>query len=100
MRYTGLFLLGFWLIADGVVGIFKLHFFYDRMILSGLELSSGIVLLLSTIKVKPREFGILLLAVWLLIGGGITLFKFTFPNSSMVLAMIGVAAGLLMVFRK
>ncbi len=100
MRYTGLFLLGLWLIADGAVDFFKLHFLYDRMVLSGLEISSGVILLLSAIKVKPREFGILLLAIWLLIGGGITLFNFTFPNSSMTLAIIGGAAGLLLIFRK
>ena len=100
MRSTGLFLLGLWLIAGGVVDFFNLHFLYDQMVLSGLEISSGIVLLLSAIKEKPREFGILLLAVWLLIGGGITLFKFTFPNSSMTLAIIGGAAGLLLIIRK
>ena len=100
MRYTGLLLLGFWLIAHGVVDTFQLNFSYDRMVFSGLAGCSGIFLLLSSIKVKPREFGILLLAVWLLIGSVITLFKLTFPHAQETLAIIGGVAGLLLIIRK
>ena len=100
MRNAGLLLLGIWLIAHGVVDIFKLHFPYDRVVLSGLVVCSGIFLLLGSIKMKPREFGILLLGVWLLIGGVITLFKLTFPHSHETQAIIGGVAGLLLIIRK
>lgn len=100
MRNFGLFLLGVWLIAQGFIEVFKVSFSYDRIILASLALSSGLLLLLSVIKTIPREFGIFLLAVWLVMSSGLILFDLTFPHSSIVLSIIGIIAGLMLIFRK
>ncbi len=100
MRYFGLFLLGVWLIAQAVLEVFKVKFSYDQVLLSSMAFSSGVFLLLSVFKTIPREFGLFLLAVWLLMNSGMFLLELTFPYSTVVLSVIGGIAGLMLIFRK
>lgn len=43
----------------------------------------------------PKNLGMLLLGVWLIAMGVSSLFTISFPNSDSILAVLGIAAGVL-----
>lgn len=100
MHNLGLQLLGIWLLAQAAVGLFALHFSHDKMILAALALSAGSVLLVDAISSRLANIGLLLLAFWLLINSSLFLFKFSFPASELIMAIIGAVAGLLLILKK
>ena len=100
MKNLGLLLLGIWLIAQSVIGLFKLHFIYDQMLLAALALSAGIVLLVNAISSRLGNIGLFMVAVWLLVNSCMFIFKLTFPAREMVMAIIGAVAGLLLILKK
>ena len=48
----------------------------------------------------PRNLGILLLAIWLIIGNLFPLLHINFPSMGIVLPLIAAAAGLLLLLRQ
>ena len=100
MKHSGLFLLALWLITDAVLDLTKLHFPYQKLVMPGLALSSGIVLLLSVIKSRFGDIGLLLLSIWLILHSCIKLFHVTFLYSDMTLAILAIVSGLFLIIRK
>lgn len=46
----------------------------------------------------PNNLGMLLLSVWLITSGMMTLLRFTFPHSGIVMATLAVATGVVILF--
>ena len=44
----------------------------------------------------PTNLGMLLLAVWLIVGGALILFQISFPSAPVILAVLAIAAGILL----
>lgn len=99
MKNLGLLILAVWLITQGVLDLTKLHFPYDKLILSIVALVAGLVLLIYVIKTKLSDVGLLLLGVWLVLRSSLYLFHLSFPYSDMTIAIIGVVSGGLLLIR-
>ena len=100
MKYYGLLLLGIWLITRSLLDLFNFHFSYDRNVLAWLALTAGVLLSVYELKAKLESIGTLLLGIWLIIGAAMILFKFTFPSSQLIMAILAALAGLLLIVRK
>ena len=100
MKYYGLLLLGIWLITHSLLDLFNFHFSYDRIVLAWLALTAGVLLSVYELKAKLESIGTLLLGIWLIIGATMILFKFTFPSSQLIMAILASLAGLLLIVRK
>ena len=48
----------------------------------------------------PKNLGMLLLAIWLILTGLIELFKFSFSGLPMSMAILALAAGILILLRR
>ena len=100
MKYYGLLLLGIWLITRSLLDLFNFHFSYDRIVLAWLALTAGVLLSVYELKARLESIGTLLLGIWLIIGAAMILFKFTFPSSQLIMAILASLAGLLLIVRK
>ena len=100
MKNTGLFIMALCLIAQGLLSLTKLHFAYEKQILSSVALCAGIVILLHGIKTRLGDIGLLLLSLWLILRSSLFLFHYTFPYSDVTLAILAIVAGLLLMIRK
>ena len=100
MKHYGLLLLGIWLIARSLLDLLNAHFSYDKILLACIALAAGIFLSAYEFKTKLESIGTLLLGIWLIIGAAMVLFKFTFPSSQIILAILAMLAGLLLIVRK
>ncbi len=100
MKHYGLLLLGIWLISHHLLQLISFHFSHDKFLLTCIALTAGILLLVHELRAKLESIGTLLLGLWLIIGASITLFKFSFPSSQLVMAILASLAGLLLIIRK
>lgn len=100
MKYYGLLLLGIWLITRSSLELFDLHFSYDNIVMACIALAAGVLLCVHELKAKLESIGIVLLGIWLIISAAMTLFKFTFPSSQLIMAILASLAGLLLIVRK
>lgn len=100
MKNTGLFLMALWLIVQGILSLTKLHFPYEKHILSSVALCAGIVILLHGVKTRMGDIGLLLLSLWLILRSCLLLFHFTFPYSDVTLAILAIVAGFFLIIRK
>ena len=100
MKYYGLLLLGIWLIARSVLDLLNMHFSYDKILLACIALTAGVFLSVYELKAKLESIGTLLLGIWLIIGAAMLLFKFSFPSSQLIMAILALLAGLLLIVRK
>jgi hypothetical protein len=100
LRVTGLLLLAFWLIVEGLLSLTGLHFPYEKIILAVLAFASGLFLLLDMFLSRLGNIGLLLLSIWLLINSTMVLFHYHFPYSQAILACLGIGAGLLLIVRR
>jgi hypothetical protein len=48
----------------------------------------------------PKNLGMLLLAIWLILTGLIELLHFTFSGLPIIMAILAIAAGVLILFRR
>jgi len=48
----------------------------------------------------PRNLGTILLAIWLILVGILPLLKISFPSQDILLALLGIAAGVLLLLRR
>lgn len=103
----GLILLGIWLILTGLLPLLNINFPASATLLALLAIAAGILLLLplrgtrlSKSKNLSANLGILLLAIWLILTGLLPLLNLTFPASGTILALLAVAAGVLLLFRR
>ncbi len=100
MKYFGLLLLGIWLIARSLLDLLNVHFSYDKIVLACIALAAGVFLTVYELRAKLESIGVLLLGVWLIIGAAMVLFKFTFPSSQLIMAILASLSGLLLILRK
>ena len=94
-RHPGTLLLSIWLIAIGLLPLLNLHFPASDTILALLALAAGVWLLFGPVRQSGR-LGPLLLAVWLTATGLLSLLSISFPASSVILALLAIAAGVML----
>lgn len=100
MKYTALMLIACWLIAGAVLDLSHWHFNYQKQVLASVALGAGVILLLSLIKDRFKDIGLLLLAIWLILMNCLQLFHWSLPQSGMVGAILAIVAGILLLLRK
>lgn len=100
MKNIGLLLLGIWLVALALFDLTHWHFSYQNVMLAALALTAGIVVLLSVIKARFSDIGLLLLSIWLILRGCMQLFHVTFPHSALIADVLAIASGIFLILRK
>jgi hypothetical protein len=91
-----MFVLAIWLVAQGLVSLFRVNNPTMLLALPILAILSGVLLLLRIRDSKPTvNLGFLLLSVWLILTGMIPLLNVGSLEISLVLAVLGLAAGIL-----
>lgn len=111
MRGAGFILLGIWLILYGLQQLFNVHFTGEGVVLGILALAAGVLLLFEGRPVAGGERrrgrwglnvgpGILLLAIWLILWGLLTLFGFTFQYEPLLMGILALAAGVVLLIRR
>ena len=94
-------LLSIWLIATGLMTLVGLSFTHSGTILSVIAIAAGVFLLVGDSSAKASSrMGSILLAVWLIVGGIMVLFGITFVHSGLILAGLGVVAGILLLLHR
>jgi hypothetical protein len=93
---AGLVIMAVWLIIKGLAELFRLTFTGMDLILPLVAIFAGVLLLLrirdSSMSVN---LGFLLLSVWFILTGLIPLLGVSFPELYFVMAILGLAAGIL-----
>jgi hypothetical protein len=94
-------LLGTWLVVSGLVILGGLHFSASGTVLSVLGIVTGILFLLAdrSENLWPR-LGDILLGAWLIAGGLLPLLHLRFDGRGVLLAVLGVAAGVIILIRR
>ena len=97
MQNLGWILLAIWLIATGLISLLGINFPGGNILLGILALAAGVLMLLGyrTLKFKGN-LGMLLLGIWLVITGLVSLLNFNFPALGVVLTILAIAAGVLL----
>ena len=110
----GILVLSIWLIVTAVLLLAKISFANQRMILAGLAVAAGVLLLLRQGGMFTKlgwllllsqggmsaNLGWLLLSVWLAVQGAMVLFSLSFNQSGIIMAVLGLAAGVLILLRR
>ena len=101
MQNLGWILLVIWLIATGFIGLLGIHIPGGDTVLGLLAIAAGVVMLLGYRKLKFKgNLGLLLLGIWLILTGLVSLLNFNFPALGIVLAILAVAAGVLLLLNR
>ena len=99
-KYTGLVLLGIWLVLQGLEGIFDFYVPHEDKILPFINLFAGLILSGYCIKLKHGDIGLFLLGCWATLNSGLFLFHYSFQYSSIIVQVLGVAAGIMLILKK
>lgn len=99
MKYLGLFLLAIWLLLQGAGYLLKITFPLEGKILPGVNIAAGILLLLTILKIKHGNIGILFLGFWSVLNSSLFLFNITFNYSNIIVHVCGIVAGVLLIFK-
>jgi hypothetical protein len=99
-RHLGVLLLGVWLVLRGIIPLINLNFTGLSLIMGILALLAGVFILVSQVREKRRGLGYLLLAIWLLLFGALSVFTFSFQYQALVLAILAIGAGILILIRR
>ena len=92
----GLILLAIWLVVQGLVGLFDIGFEGLDVILVVLAMAAGAVLLIALIPGGiGGNIGLLLLGIWLVVRGLVSLLDIGIGFLGTLLALVAVAAGVL-----
>jgi len=92
-KNLGMFLLGIWLILEGLLPLLRITIPFSDAILALLAVAAGVVILLRPVKPTSRP-GVLLLGIWLIATGLLPLFRVNIPASDILLALLAIAAGI------
>jgi len=92
----GMFLLAIWLILTGLVSLNVFTIPSGEIILAVIAIVTGILIFLEIRAVPGKNLGRLLLAIWLILMGLISLLSITFPASAIVMGVIALVAGVLL----
>jgi hypothetical protein len=97
MKRWGIILLSIWLILTGLLTLLSLSFAESGIVLAVLALVAGILLILGESKTKFRgSVGTLLLSIWLIAQGGLSLLNVNFTGKGIVMTVLAIAAGILL----
>ncbi len=101
MQNLGWILLAIWLIVTGLISLFGISLPGGDILLGILALAAGVLMLLGyrTLKFKGN-LGMLLLGIWLVVTGLVSLLNFNFPALGVLLAILAVAAGVLLLLKR
>jgi hypothetical protein len=95
----GIILLGIWLVAQGLVSLIGITFQGRDVILALLALAAGVLLLIGSHRWRSN-LGTILLGIWLILTGLLPLTGFTFNGLGVLMALLGIAAGVLLLLRR
>jgi hypothetical protein len=94
-------LLGTWLILTGLVHLGGVSFPKSSIILAVLGIVTGILFFIANSSEKiGTQIGSILLGAWLVAGGLVSLFHVRFTGSGVILAVLGVAAGVMVLISR
>jgi hypothetical protein len=100
-RNLGIILLAIWLILEGLLGLFGFHFSGEGIVLGIIAIVAGAILLFRLPRGRlSRNLGIILLSIWLILEGLLSLFGFSFASEGIVLGILAIAAGVLILFER
>jgi hypothetical protein len=89
-------LLGIWLVLSGLVHLGGIHFSGSATILAVFGIVTGILFFIADRSEKlGTQMGSILLGIWLVADGLVSLFHVRFTGSGVVLAVLSVAAGVM-----
>jgi hypothetical protein len=92
----GMIVLAVWLVAQGMISLFHVTNPTLSLILPLLAILAGVLILLRIRDSKPVvNLGFLLLSIWLILTGTIPLLNVASTELVFVLAILGLAAGIL-----
>lgn len=98
-KNLGLILLAIWLIIRGLVALISLSFTGLNILLAILAIAAGLLILFGLRNNsfrKPRNLGLLLLAVWLVLTGVLAVATLGAGWVDIVMAILAIAAALLL----
>jgi len=94
-------LLGTWLVLTGLVHLGGVSFAKSGIILAVLGIVTGILFFFADSSERIGiQLGSLLLGAWLVAGGLVSLFHVRFTGSSVILAVLGAAAGVMVLINR
>jgi membrane protein insertase Oxa1/YidC/SpoIIIJ len=99
VKYIGLILLSLWLIALGLGDLLNIYFPKEQKILPIINMAAGVFLVLCIIKIKRGEIGLLFLGFWAVLQSSLFLFHYSFNHSNTVVHILGIIAGVLLIFK-
>ena len=99
LKYIGLVILSLWLILQGLGDILKFNFPAGDKVLPILNMIGGVFLILCIIKRQQGNLGFLLLGAWSLLQSSLFLFNTSFPHSNTIVHILGIVAGILLIFK-
>ncbi len=101
MQNLGWILLAIWLIASGLIPLLGIRIPSGDTLLGLLAIAAGVLLLLGQRKLKFKgNLGLLLLSIWLILSGLLSLIPFSFPALGVIMAVLAVAAGILLLLKR
>jgi hypothetical protein len=94
-------LLGIWLVLTGLHHLGGIAFPRSVIILAVLGIVTGILFFIADSSEKiGTHVGSIILGVWLVAGGLVSLFHVHFTGSSVILAVLAVAAGVMVLIAR
>ncbi len=95
-------LLGIWLVLTGLIHLGGIVFTHSGTLLAVLGIVTGTLFFLADRSEKiAMQMGSILLGIWLVVSGLLSLFHVRFAGSGVILAVLAVAAGVMvLVFRR
>lgn len=101
MKKLSLYLLSAWLILTGLIKIFHISFASDKIIMAVLGLAAGVSIIVDCKGLALRKNpGTALLAVWLIAQALFTLIHLNFQYRDVILAGVGLAAGIALIIKR
>jgi hypothetical protein len=98
-KNLGVILLAVWLIASGLISVLNISFPASGVILAILAIAAGVVLLVRPGSL-PGRIGVILLAIWLIVSGLLSVVNISVPSSGVILALVAIAAGVLILLER
>ena len=94
-------LLAIWLVATGLISLLNVSFPGANSILAILAIAAGVVIGLGLRGKKlTSNLGMVLLALWLILDGVIPLLRLSFRGLDTLMALLAIATGGLLLFRR
>ena len=93
--------LGIWLVLTGLLHLGGISFSKSNVILAALGIVTGILFFIAdrNDKLAP-QIGSIFLGLWLVAGGLVSLFHIHFAGSSVILAVLALAAGFMVLITR